>query len=163
MINQNADFIVLAILGLFIIALVTFVIVLLSLIKTKKRYKTLLKGMKNKNLEEILLINSQKIEKLEDLVKENNNKLDLVTKELESCYKNSALERYNAFQGIGGEQSFSLALLDDNGNGLILTTIHGRDDARTYAKRILAGKSQYNLSEEEKKVLSDALNISRKN
>jgi hypothetical protein len=49
-------------------------------------------------------------------------------------------------------------MLDDNGNGIILSSIHGRDDARTYAKTVINGKSTYNLSEEEKRVLSNALN-----
>lgn len=157
-INIYANYITIINLGLFVIAFISFFIVISNLNKTKKQYQILLKGMENKNLEEIILNNSYKIKKLEEYLDDNNNKLVLIDEKLSQCLKKISLERYNAFQGIGGEQSFSVAMLDDNGNGIILSSIHGRDDARTYAKTVINGKSTYNLSEEEKRVLSNALN-----
>ncbi|MDK2822749.1 MAG: hypothetical protein PWQ67_2053 [Clostridia bacterium] len=157
-INIYANYITIVNLALFVIAFISFFIVINSLNKTKKQYQILLKGMENKNLEEIILNNSYKIKNLEEYLDDNNNKLVLIDEKLSQCLKKVSLERYNAFQGIGGEQSFSVAMLDDNGNGIILSSIHGRDDARTYAKTVINGKSTYNLSEEEKRVLSNALN-----
>ena len=63
------------------------------------------------------------------------------------------LMRYNAFADTGSDLSYSLSLLDENNNGVVLSSIYGREDNRTYAKPIENGKSTYNLSEEEKKVL----------
>jgi len=65
-----------------------------------------------------------------------------------------ALERYRAFKDVGGDQSFSLALLGGNGDGVILTSIYGRDESRVFAKRVAGGKSTHQLSEEERKVLA---------
>jgi len=163
LINLYSEYLIAAILLLFFMALISFFTVVRSLNKAKKQYQTVLKGMSNKNLEEIILGNAQKIEYLEEYMKESDLRLSRLSENLNLCVKNVAVKRYNAFEGVGGEQSFSIALLDDIGNGVILTGIHGRDDARTYAKPVGEGRSKYNLSEEEKLVLSIALNKGLKN
>ena len=68
------------------------------------------------------------------------------------------LERYRAFKDVGGDQSFSLVLLDAENNGFILTSIYGREESRVFAKRIVEGKATHPLSEEERKVLTAATN-----
>jgi Protein of unknown function (DUF4446) len=67
-----------------------------------------------------------------------------------------AVVRYDAFGDMGGHLSWSLALLDDAGNGVVLTSIHGRSDARTYAKNVLAWSSQQQLSPEEEEAITHA-------
>lgn len=73
--------------------------------------------------------------------------------QMKSCVQKVKLMRYNAFADTGSDLSYSLSLLDENNNGVVLSSIYGREDNRTYAKPIENGKSTYNLSEEEKKVL----------
>jgi len=60
-----------------------------------------------------------------------------------------AVVRYDAFGDMGGHLSWSLALLDDSGDGVVLTSIHGRSDARTYAKAVTSWTSEQQLSPEE--------------
>ncbi len=64
--------------------------------------------------------------------------------------------RYDAFGDMGGHLSWSLALLDDGGNGVLLTSIHGRSEARTYAKNISAWACEQALSPEEEEALKFA-------
>jgi hypothetical protein len=64
--------------------------------------------------------------------------------------------RYDAFGDMGGHLSWSLALLDDSGNGVVLTSIHGRSDARTYAKSVSAWASEQQLSPEEEEAITHA-------
>lgn len=68
-----------------------------------------------------------------------------------------SMVRFNPFGDVGGDQSFSLAMLDGHDSGLILTSIHGRGGTRVYAKPIDLGKSKYSLSAEEKKALAQAI------
>jgi Protein of unknown function (DUF4446) len=68
-----------------------------------------------------------------------------------------SLLRFNPFSDTGGEQSFIISLLDGGGNGILLTSLHGRGVTRIYAKRVTAGKTDQELSSEEKKALSQAL------
>lgn len=65
--------------------------------------------------------------------------------------------RYDAFSDMGGHMSYSTALLDERGNGVVLTSIHGRNDTRTYAKPVEGGDSAHTLSEEESAVVAQAL------
>lgn len=67
-----------------------------------------------------------------------------------------AVVRYDAFGDMGGHLSWSLALLDDAGNGVVLTSIHGRSDARTYAKNVAGWSSQQQLSPEEEEAITHA-------
>jgi hypothetical protein len=67
-----------------------------------------------------------------------------------------AVVRYDAFGDMGGHLSWSLALLDDSGDGVVLTSIHGRSDARTYAKNVTAWTSQQQLSPEESEAVHHA-------
>lgn len=68
-----------------------------------------------------------------------------------------ATVRYDAFEDMGGQLSFSSALLDEDGNGVVLSCINGRDQARTYAKQVLGGVGQQNLSAEEDQAVRRAL------
>lgn len=67
-----------------------------------------------------------------------------------------AVVRYDAFGDMGGQLSWSVALLDDQGDGLVLTSIHGRSDARTYAKGIRGWTCEQQLSPEEEDALEHA-------
>lgn len=68
-----------------------------------------------------------------------------------------AVVRYDAFGDMGGRLSFTAALLDDAGDGLVLTSIHGRSEARTYAKGVKRGASEQSLSPEEQQAVELAL------
>jgi hypothetical protein len=69
--------------------------------------------------------------------------------QVEDMVRHLAVVRYDAFGDMGGRLSWSLALLDDGGDGVVLTSIHGRSDARTYAKNISGWRSEQLLSPEE--------------
>jgi len=66
------------------------------------------------------------------------------------------LVRYDAFGDVGGRQSWSLALLDDDGNGVVLTAIHGRSEARSYAKSVAGWSSEQPMSPEEQDAVASA-------
>ena len=67
------------------------------------------------------------------------------------------LVRYDAFEDMGGRLSFSAALLDGHGDGIVITSINGRTETRTYAKPIRNLVSDHNLSEEEKSAIDGAM------
>ncbi len=76
---------------------------------------------------------------------------------IEGAVRHVGLVRYDAFEDVGGRLSFSCALLDDGGNGVVVTSINGRQDTRVYAKPIVGGKSGYNLSVEEDEAIRQAM------
>jgi len=76
--------------------------------------------------------------------------------EATDALRHMSVVRYDAFGDMGGHLSWSLALLDDGGNGVVLTSIHGRSDARTYAKNIASWSCDTALSPEEEEAVKFA-------
>ena len=76
--------------------------------------------------------------------------------ESRQTFRHLAVVRYDAFGDMGGHLSWSLALLDDTGDGVVLTSIHGRSDARTYAKSVNGWVSEAQLSPEEQEAIASA-------
>lgn len=79
------------------------------------------------------------------------------TAETEGAMRHTALIRYDAFPGMSGRLSFSLALLDDTGTGVTLSALAGPDDTRVYAKGVAGGRGEHELSPEEAQAVASAL------
>jgi hypothetical protein len=77
--------------------------------------------------------------------------------ELADAIRHVSVVRYDAFGDMGGRLSFSAAMLDDGGDGLVLTSIHGRAETRSYIKGVKSGASEATLSPEEQQAVSFAL------
>jgi len=73
------------------------------------------------------------------------------------CIQKVGMVRYNAFEDVGGELSFSLALLDGHDNGVVLSGLYGREESHIYAKPIEGGMSSVNLSDEEREAIRRAI------
>jgi hypothetical protein len=76
--------------------------------------------------------------------------------EARDALRHLAVVRYDAFGDMGGHLSWSIALLDDAGHGVVLTSIHGRSDSRTYAKSVASWKCEQQLSPEEDEAIAHA-------
>jgi len=76
--------------------------------------------------------------------------------EAADALRHLAVVRYDAFGDMGGHLSWSMALLDDHGDGVVITSIHGRSDARTYAKPVTGWSSEQQLSPEEEDAITHA-------
>lgn len=84
--------------------------------------------------------------------------VEAVTDEGRSHFKRIGLVRYDAFDGVAGQQSYSLCLLDDNRNGFVLSNLVGANFSRSYAIEIARGEAPRKLGEEEDRALHLALN-----
>ena len=82
--------------------------------------------------------------------------------DLEQALRHVAVVRYDAFGDMGGRLSFSAAVVDDHGDGLVFSTIHARGESRTYAKGVVGGSSDATLTPEEQQALAAARTGSRK-
>ncbi len=124
-------------------------------LKSKREYKNFFSSG-NKNLSELLqgiILENRKLNGRSAKIEET---LAEINKVILSSYQKMFMIRYNPFKDTGGDQSFSLALLDLNDSGVVITSIQGRQTNRVYAKTIEEGKSPYNLSAEEIEAISKA-------
>lgn len=129
-----------------------------SISNLQKRYRKLMRGASNKNIEEAIVSYMDKIDEVKEdseTIKQLYNDID---NRIKNCVQKMAIVRYKAFEDVGSDLSYSVALLDAKNNGVIFTSIYGRNESTTYAKPIDKGISRYDLSEEEKQALNDAIN-----
>ncbi len=112
----------------------------------KKKKKT------PENLKEILA----SFEDLKKNFKKLSAELDSLKKESQFSIQKVGIVRFNPFSEVGSDQSFSVALLDNNDNGVVITSLYAREGNRVYGKPILNCQSQYLLSQEEKQAIEKA-------
>jgi len=157
-IKDFQPYIILALAVLVIILLISVIVLFKSVNNIERKYRKFMRGVNNKNLEELIIGYLDKI----DEVKDDSQKLIQVYNELDNrvkgCVQKSAIIRYRAFEDVGSDLSFSIALLNDYDNGIIISGLYGRHESTTYAKPIDKGISRYDLSEEEQQVLKEAMN-----
>lgn len=157
-ISEYQLYIVIALILLVLLLMILVIIAYSSLNKVEKRYRRLMRGINNKSLEELLiqyLDNAQEAIKISTDARAEN---EYIRSQLQSCLKKFAVKRYKAFEDVGSDLSYSIALLNDKNDGVILTGIFGRQETTSYAKPVDKGISRYDLSEEEKEVLKNAIN-----
>jgi hypothetical protein len=111
----------------------------------------------DETLRGILQGQSQQIQRLERAIRALHGTDKKQQTQIEGSVRNVALLRYDAFEDVGGRLSFSCALLDDQGDGVVLTSINGRQETRVYAKPVAQGTSSHNLSLEEEEAIRRAL------
>ena len=111
---------------------------------------------KNKNQTATLKELAKQVRLLEERLKETTDDLASLKQVQEKSISKVGLLRFNPFGEIGGDQSFSVALLDNENSGVVITSHYGKDMQRVYAKTITKGKSEHALSKEEEKVILQA-------
>jgi len=108
-------------------------------------------------LRDVLEAQAARIERLEKAARALNARDNKQQVLIEGGVRRVALLRYDAFEDVGGRLSFSCALLDEHGSGVVLTSINGRQETRVYAKSVEEGASTHNLSVEETEAIRRAL------
>jgi hypothetical protein len=100
---------------------------------------------------------SQTFQRLEQAIRQLAGEQQRLEHHLRGAVQRVGLVRYDAFEDVGGRLSFSCALLNDAGDGVVMTSINGRQDTRVYAKPVYRAESVHNLSEEEAAAIREAM------
>ncbi|HIE53274.1 MAG TPA: DUF4446 family protein [Armatimonadetes bacterium] len=125
----------------------------LRLRRLQQHYYELAAGVESGNLEQLLHRHLERIQRAEATVAKLTQQVQALQEQGQRCLQHVGLVRYNAFEDIGGELSFAVALLDAQANGVVLNGILGRETTRIYAKPISQGRSPISLSEEEQRAI----------
>jgi len=154
LLNQQSSLIILGLLLVWLAALSAL------FYRLSHHYQKLTKGMSKGDLRSIL-------EKLLKNINQDSKRIDKLIKETEKIKKEGVhdiqkigLVRFNPFAETGGDQSFCLAILDGEGSGLVVSSLHSREATRVYAKPVKQGKAVgYELSDEENRAIKQAKRI----
>lgn len=155
--SQSSGQILLALSVLLAIAFYISVRNALSLKRTRLQWRGLLEGTRGDNLERLLMENLAENRVLREKLDAAEGRIAELEKRMEKAKRHLGLIRYDAFEDVGGSQSFALALYDDNGDGAVMNGLVGRTDCRVYCKPLVGGRSDRNLSQEERRAIEEAL------
>lgn len=157
--DEQALSVVVVLLAVALVALAVWVATLhRSLSALRRRLRAAFSDRGDEGLDEVL----DRILKRLDGSDERLGALSALQQELETLLRqgtirNVGVVRFNPFPDAGGDQSFAIALLDSEGSGLVLSSLHARADTRVFAKPVQAGRSRYPLSDEEQDAIRRAL------
>jgi hypothetical protein len=143
----------------FFLILILFLMNISNRIKIKKlkaKYNKFMNGLNDVNIETVLDDCLEKVNKVVDQNRDREYQINTIERNMYYCIQKVGIVRYNAFDNVGSDLSFSIALLDNNDDGIVLSSLYSRDTSSTYAKPILNSKSKYALSAEEIKAIDIA-------
>lgn len=150
----------LLLLYLLVLALIGLVVWLaLRLRRAEASYRALTAGTNGGNLEAVLAEHVNQVREATGRVQE----LDILARRLERTSRGHLQRvgflRFNPFRDAGGDQSFAVALVDQDGNGVLISSLHSRDVTRVYGKPLAGWISPYQLTEEEEQVIQKARGV----
>ena len=123
---------------------------------TERRLKRFFVGKKAKDLEDTIIALQNEILKLKDYREKNETEIAILNQKLKKSLRGLETIRFNPFPDQGGNQSFAIGILNEEENGVVISSLYSRERMSIFAKPIKNGKSEYDLTNEEKEVLKKA-------
>ncbi len=144
-------------LGSAVIALLAILYLFREIRRLKRPFRSMAEIYENQGAEQSIEELFKGIDENREFLRAHSDELQKILGRVDRCYSGMGIVKYNAFEDIGGMQSYSLCLLTSERNGLIVTNLVGRNSARGYALEVDDGKPSRELSEEESQALEAAV------
>ena len=155
----DSGIVIIVLLILTIILLINVVSSNMRLSRLERKYKMFMRGGDAQSLEKVFVRKFAQIDRLYEAKEDHDHDISFIKKNMNVMFSKYGVEKYDAFDDVGGKLSFALALLDKNNTGLILNAVHSRDNCFLYLKEIVKGESYVVLSQEEVEALRKAVNF----
>ena len=155
--EQLTFYVMVGLAGLSLVSIIILIITLCKFKKLNRRVDQLTRGKDTESLEDIILSYLKRVESLEEGEEITRAALNAIKDNLKITYQKLALVKYDAFREMSGALSYSLALLDKENNGVLISSMYSREGCYTYAKDVIKGECKINLSEEEAEALKQAI------
>jgi hypothetical protein len=136
------------------ISLVWNIILTFQFATLSKKYKKFMRGTSGKNIEGIFLEELENIKSNDQKFNAIKTRMDAMQDQIDKCLQKQSIVRYNAFTDTGSDLSYSIAIMDNLDNGIVITGIYGRNEFIGYAKPVDNGTSSYTLSVEEQMAIT---------
>lgn len=130
-----------------------FLINFIWIIKTESRLKRFFLGKKGKDLEDTIIMLENEINILKNAKEKTEKEIAILHQKLRKSIRGLEILRFNPFPDQGSNQSFAIGMLNEDKDGIVISSLYSRERMSVFAKPIKNGKSEYELSDEEKEVL----------
>ena len=139
--------------------LIIVIVLCINLGKLSKKYKKLMGGKNARSLEKDIMGLYEDNRLIKASMEKNRKDIENLYRKLGGAFQKMGIVKYDAFNQMGGQLSFSLALLDENDNGFIINSVHSAEGCYSYTKEIKNGLCDISLGDEEKKALDMAMDL----
>ncbi len=154
----DMGYVLLGTLGVILILLILIIIIFAKLSKLKTKYNGFMEGQDGKSLEDAVMLKFKEIDTIKEILKKHQTHFNKTDDVIKTAYQKIGIVKYDAFKEMGGNLSFTLALLDQENNGFVINSMHSsREGCYTYIKEIIHGESYVVLAEEEQQALDKAI------
>ena len=153
----DIGYIVIALAALVIILLVVVIILLIQVKKLNTRYSKFMKGKNGEELEQVIYERFGELDIMQKIATQHALEIKNLKRQFRSSFSKVGMVKYDAFNQMGGQLSFCLALLDENNNGFIINSVHSTEGCYSYTKEIKMGESSIPLGKEEEEALAMAM------
>lgn len=157
--NLDIGYVLLALVVLVIVLIILNIVSFVKISNIKKRLRKFMKGKDARSLEKEIIALHEDNKFLKNMTDTNKKDIRDLNKRFAKAFQKIGLVKYDAYQQMGGLLSFSLALLDEDNNGLILNSVHSTEGCYTYTKEVRNGECKLELSNEEKVALDQAMGV----
>ena len=155
--SVDIGYLLLTLLIINVILLILIILAFLQINKFTKKYKKFMQGKNASSLEKDIMSLYEDNTFIKANVEKNKKDIAELFEKHKTTFQKMGLVKYDAFKEMGGKLSFTLALLDENNNGVLLNSVHSSDGCYSYTKRIKNGDSAITLSNEEKVAVERAM------
>ena len=155
--SVDIGYLLLTLLIINVILLILIILAFLQINKFTKKYKKFMQGKNASSLEKDIMSLYEDNTFIKENVEKNKKDIAELFEKYKTTFQKMGLVKYDAFKEMGGKLSFTLALLDENNNGVLLNSVHSSDGCYSYTKRIKNGDSAITLSNEEKVAVERAM------
>ena len=155
--NIDIGILLLVLVSIILILFVLNIINICSISKLKKKYRRFMLGQNAGSLEEEVVALFEDNKFIKNSIDKNKKDIRTLHRKFESSLQKVGIIKYDAFDQMGGNLSFCLALLDENNNGFVLNSVHGAEGCYSFTKEIKSGECEISLGPEEEKALKIAM------
>lgn len=155
-INENIEIIIAALFVVVIVQAIILSVLGRKINKMKTSYQAMMDGAGVENLEQVIIGIRQELASHQQNIESSAAKINTLEQRMPKQKSKLGIKRYNAFADSGSDLSFSLAIVDEQKNGVVLTSIHSREGMYVYGKPLQEGQSNYSLTPEERKAIEEA-------
>ncbi|MDE5717100.1 MAG: DUF4446 family protein [Lachnospiraceae bacterium] len=157
--NMDLTYLFIGAFAAIFLLLIVIIVLCVNLGRLSKKYKKFMGGKNAKSLEKDIMGLYEDNKLIKASMEKNRKDIENLYRKLSGAFQKIGIVKYDAFNQMGGQLSFSLALLDENDNGFILNSVHSAEGCYTYTKEIKNGLCDISLGEEEKKALDMAMDL----
>lgn len=156
-VDQQSSYIILGLAALLLIMIIVVLVQSAKIHWLTQRYDLFMRGKDCETMEDTIVEIYRKLQIMQNRDLANKDILKMMNKNMAGTIAKTGLVKYNAFNGMGGQSSFALALLTLENHGYILNAVHNRNTCYIYVKTVVNGEATETLGEEEQRALEKAL------